>query len=176
MRMHLLASALVWVWLAGAAASSAEPAPGGCPEFEGDAVSLLGTIRLETFPGPPNFDSIHRGDKTIREFVLELDQPVCVKAWPDREEGPLPALEGVKRVQALMPIDIPIEPELLGRLGEPVWLHGKLVAPGSRYHYLPLLIQTRRMTPVFFKRLEALELPELPGSLRGGLPAGTVAD
>ena len=139
-----------------------EPAFRDCHEYEGDAVSLLGTIRLETFPGPPNFLNVHRGDEPVHELVLELDEPVCVKADPDREEGPLPALDRVEKVQALPPIHVPIEAELLGRLGEPVWLHGKLIPPRSRYHYLPLLIQANRMTPVFFDRPEAPEIPNVP--------------
>ena len=162
MRAHLLVCAWLLTWLAAAPAAAAETGPGACHEYEGDAVSLQGTIRLETFPGPPDFLSIHRGDRAVYELVLELDDPVCVKSYPDREEGPLPALASVLKVQALMPLDLPIEAELLGRLGEPVWLHGKLIPPGSHYHFLPLLIQARRMTPVFFKRPEAPEMPNLP--------------
>ncbi len=137
-----------------------EPSRGGCYEYEGDAVSLLGTIRLETFPGKPDFLSVHRGDEPVSELVLELDEPFCVNAQPDREDGALPALSAVGRVQALMPIELPTEAELLGRLGERVWLHGKLVPPSSFYHFLPVLIQARRMTPESFERPEAPEVPE----------------
>ena len=154
----------VAVLLSGALLPGAAAAlePEVCHEYEGDAVSLLGTIRLETFPGPPGFLSVHRGDEPVRELILELKEPVCVKAEPDREEGPLPALDRVDRVQALTPLHIPIEAELLGRLGEPVWLHGKLVPPDSRYHYLPLLIKANRMTPVYFERTPVPEIPAVP--------------
>jgi len=137
-----------------------ESPPGACAEYDGDAVSLLGTITLETFPGPPNFSSLYRGDEPISEFVLELDEPLCVKAWPDREEGPLPALAGIVRVQAELPPEVPVEAELLARLGERVWLHGRIRPPTSRYHYLPVLLEARRMTPAGFDRPT---LPEVPG-------------
>lgn len=155
------ASVLVGI-LTAAIAAAEEPAPSGCHEYEGDAVSLLGTIRMETFPGKPNFLNVHRGDEPVSELVLELDEPFCVNAQPDREEGPLLAQSGVVRVQALMPIELPTEAELLGRLGERVWLHGKLIPPGSYYHFLPVLIQARRMTPENFERPEAPEVPALP--------------
>ena len=164
--MHLLvrlgAGVLVGVLVA-VVAGAAEPAARGCYEYEGDAVSLLGTIRMETFPGKPNFLNVHRGDEPVSELVLELDEPFCVNAQPEREEGPLPALSAVDKVQALMPIELPTEAELLGRLGERVWLHGKLIPPGSYYHFLPVLIQARRMTPEAFERPDAPETPELPG-------------
>ena len=154
-----------WIALACAALLAAPQAThaADCHEYEGDAVSLLGTIRIEIFPGPPAFLSVHRGDRPEYELVLELDEPFCIHAEPEREEGPLPGIERVEKVQALMPIDLPLEAELLGRLGEEVWLHGKLVPPSDRYHYLPVLIRANRMTPVLFERPDAPEIPDLPG-------------
>ena len=136
-----------------------QPVPGACHVYEGDAVSLLGKIRLQVFPGPPNFKNIYRGDEATYEFVLDLDTPVCLKAAPEREEGALPALADVRRVQALLPSHLPIEAELLGRLGEPVWLHGKLVPPSSPFHFLPVLVKAQRMTPVLFDRPVVPEVP-----------------
>ena len=92
--------------------------------------------------------------------MLELDDPVCLAAAPDREEGALPALADVRRVQALLPSHLPIEAELLGRLGEPIWLHGKLVPPSSPFHFLPVLVQAQRMTPVLFERPVVPEVPD----------------
>ncbi len=159
MRRFLL---LLILTVAGPLASTpmlAEALEGPCAEYEGDAVSVRGTITLETFPGPPNFVNLYRGDEAITEFVLTLDEPLCVNAQPEREQGPLPALSAVSQIQAKMPADAPIEAFLLGRLGEKVWLHGKLLPPTNRYHYLPVLLKAIRMTPGNFARPVAPQVP-----------------
>lgn len=39
---------------------------------------LTGTLDLQTFPGPPNYDSIKDGDDIERGFYLKLDRPIDV--------------------------------------------------------------------------------------------------
>ena len=74
-RVLLLLAALVALPLgavaedAPAARAPASPAA-ACAEYDGDAVSLRGTITLETFPGPPNFNNLYRGDEPITEGTI----------------------------------------------------------------------------------------------------------
>ena len=41
------------------------------------SVTLTGTIRAHVFPGPPNYQSIKRGDRKERAIILTLTAPVC---------------------------------------------------------------------------------------------------
>ena len=41
-------------------------------------VELKGTLDLQTFPGPPNYESIQDGDAIERHFYLKLDKSIDV--------------------------------------------------------------------------------------------------
>lgn len=47
-------------------------------QFEPEIIELAGTLDLQTFPGPPNYESIQNGDEMERHFYLKLDFPVDV--------------------------------------------------------------------------------------------------
>jgi hypothetical protein len=51
-------------------------------------VKLVGTIKNETFPGPPNYESVAKGDAPEDYWILKLDSPIDVAE--DREEYPVP--------------------------------------------------------------------------------------
>ncbi len=140
--------ALLLLLLPATAAASDE-----CQRWSQGAVSLQGLLTLETFPGPPNFHSIHRGDRAQREFVLVLEAPLCLRADSETETGSAaaasdaspPALLDVRRVQALM-ADARVEVSALGNLDTVLWLHGRFERPTSRSHYLPVLLRTVRIS------------------------------
>ena len=46
--------------------------------YQPAVVSLVGVLDLQTFPGPPNYESIQNGDQPERHFYLRLDSPVDV--------------------------------------------------------------------------------------------------
>lgn len=48
-----------------------------CLEY-GPTVTLTGTLRSQVFPGPPNFESIKRGDLKETALLLALTKPACV--------------------------------------------------------------------------------------------------
>lgn len=48
--------------------------------YEPKKVELSGRLDLQTFPGPPNYNSIQSGDEIERHFYLILDQPIDVIA------------------------------------------------------------------------------------------------
>ena len=47
-----------------------------CLEYE--TVSLSGTLVRQTFPGPPDFESVAKGDEPQVVWVLLLDRRICV--------------------------------------------------------------------------------------------------
>lgn len=57
-----------------------------CVAYEPDTVSLTGTIKRRTFAGPPNYESVAKGDQPEQVWVLRLARPICVSASGDQEE------------------------------------------------------------------------------------------
>lgn len=46
--------------------------------YEPEKIELTGHLDLQTFPGPPNYESIKSGDEVERHFYLVLSRPVDV--------------------------------------------------------------------------------------------------
>jgi hypothetical protein len=62
---------------------SGERTAAGCIRVQGSRddpvrVTADGRLTLERFPGPPNYESIARGDAEERAFILELPQETCI--------------------------------------------------------------------------------------------------
>jgi hypothetical protein len=50
-----------------------------CLKCEPNTVTLEGVIYSKDFPGPPNYESIRRGDERMRYWILRLNKSVCVE-------------------------------------------------------------------------------------------------
>jgi hypothetical protein len=46
--------------------------------YEPSVVEMTGRLKLETFPGPPNYESIKSGDEIETHYYLALDQKIDV--------------------------------------------------------------------------------------------------
>ena len=56
-----------------------------CLSYDADGVELTGTISKKTFPGPPNYESIKKGDKPETYWVMHLAQTICTTASGDND-------------------------------------------------------------------------------------------
>src|SRR3954466_11302095 len=56
-----------------------------CLSYDADRVELTGTLSKKTFPGPPNYESIKKGDKPETYWVLHLAKPICTAASGDQD-------------------------------------------------------------------------------------------
>ena len=56
-----------------------------CFSYDTDGVQLSGNISKKTFPGPPNYESIKKGDQPETYWVLHLAKPVCTTAGGDND-------------------------------------------------------------------------------------------
>ena len=54
-----------------------------CLQYEPKAITLAGVLRRETHAGPPNYESIRRGDKPETIWVLRLTKSICVAGTDD---------------------------------------------------------------------------------------------
>jgi hypothetical protein len=66
---------LTLAWLLTTAAWSAS-LPAQCLYY-GD-VSLTGQLVQQTYPGPPDFESVTKGDAPLVIWILQLDRGVCI--------------------------------------------------------------------------------------------------
>jgi len=123
------------VLLAAPAPAPAAPAEAECLAPGGESVTLEGRVTLRTFPGPPFFASVARGDAAEREFMLLLDEPLCVAA---------PAAHaGLRELHVLLSGNI--ELQALSNLERRVWLSGQLISGSSRRHRTPVLLRAHRL-------------------------------
>ena len=59
-----------------------------CLSYEPADVRLAGTISRQTFPGPPNYESIRKGDQPEVFWILHLAKPLCVTGKTDDVNEP----------------------------------------------------------------------------------------
>ena len=101
-RQRRLASCIAFIALqlsAGAAMASA----GACRLVDLDGqqrVSLSGLLTFKVFPGAPNFTDVRSGDQPEPSYILNLDEPVCVKGG-DQGNGPS---KPIGRVHLIPPV------------------------------------------------------------------------
>jgi hypothetical protein len=75
---------LLLLLCATAAAASAQ----SCLSYEPTEVRVSGTISKQVVPGPPNYESVRKGDKPETIWILTLDKPVCVTGNTDDVNEP----------------------------------------------------------------------------------------
>ena len=71
MRAVLLIATLMLV------AGSSRSTSAQCLKYWPAVITVTGTLRSQVFPGPPNYESIKRGDRKERAIILKLTAPTC---------------------------------------------------------------------------------------------------
>jgi hypothetical protein len=56
-----------------------------CLSYEPAQVTLKGTLVRKILPGPPEFESVEKGDRPETYWILKLSKPVCVNEDPNDE-------------------------------------------------------------------------------------------
>jgi hypothetical protein len=102
-----------------------------------DTVTLQGTLERRTFPGPPNYESIHGGDQPETGFYLELPRPICTLA-----SGGSEARENVRTVQLVL--DSAGYDRLRPSIGRRTTVRGVLFSSLTGHHHAPLLLEVAR--------------------------------
>lgn len=127
----------------GVATPVTQAQPAGCLTYTAE-VRLTGVLERRTYPGPPNYESVRRGDRPEVGYYLRLRRPVCAVAGaPDApDQG---AVTGVREVQLVA------EPAMFAwlrrRVGRVVSARGALFSAHTGHHHAPLLLQVRAIDP-----------------------------
>ena len=113
-----------------------------CLSYEPAVVTLSGTLVRKTFPGPPNYESIKKGDNPETSWFLDLPESVCVnedKTKPDLN----PKQIGVHEMQLVL------QPEQYqrhkGMVGRKVLATGTLFGEHTGHHHTPVLLTVRTL-------------------------------
>jgi len=94
----LLVSSFVVLVAAGAHVPARPGVADSCYHYRPAAVSLTGRLIQRTLPGPPNYQSIARGDRPQVVDLLILDAPICT--IPDYKDSPnTDAFQGQDTIQ-----------------------------------------------------------------------------
>jgi Domain of unknown function (DUF4431) len=73
--MKLLVSLLL---LFGGGFSPNAQMPQDCLSYDPTTVTLKGKLSRKTFAGPPNYESVKKGDAPETYWILHLTRPICV--------------------------------------------------------------------------------------------------
>ena len=113
-------------------------------------IELEGILSLQTFPGPPSFDSIKGGDDIERHFYLKLDVPVDVA--PSSLHPTIDNPDEELNVK-VMQLSIPEDDALWTRFrkmgdGGHVKIRGSLFHRFTGHHHSRVLLMVDTMEPV----------------------------
>lgn len=111
---------------------------GDCLSYTGRA-AIAGTLVSRVFPGPPNYESIAKGDRAETALILRLDRPACVDADPRDTDGFNGAVERITDIQ-LAPHDGKQFAALKALAGKRVSLTGSLFGAHTGHHRTPVLL------------------------------------
>ena len=116
-----------------------------CLSYEPSVVTLSGTLVRKTFPGPPNYENIQKGDSVETSWFVELAKPICVDE--DRNAPDLnPARIDIHAVQLVL------KPEMYEKykslVGKQVRVTGTLFGEYTGHHHTPVLLTVTTIAAV----------------------------
>jgi hypothetical protein len=109
----------------------------GCLSYEPSIVKVEGKLTRKTFPGPPNYESVRKGDRPETYWLLDLERPVCIDQDPKNTDfnG---AQKDIRLVQLV--IDPEMYKEHAGLIGKRVVATGTLFGAITGHHHTPVLL------------------------------------
>ena len=100
------------------------PPQSQCLSYDPAVVTLSGTLARKTFPGPPNYESLKKGDKPETSWFLDLPADICVNVDPAQPDMN-PRQSGIREIQLVL------TPEQYKRSKDMV--RSKVVATGTLF-------------------------------------------
>jgi hypothetical protein len=129
--------ALAWFGLAMAPAVAGDP----CERYA-VTTRFLGVLEKRTHPGPPNFESVEKGDRADTDLFLRLPAPLCVDASPPLDPR---GVSGVHSLQLIVSGETGAEAEK--QVGAKVRVRGQLRGARSRLHRTPVVLAVQSLQP-----------------------------
>ncbi len=117
-------------------AACSAPAENPCLKYEPEVVELHGTVKRVVFPGPPNYESVEKGDEPEPYWVLFVPKAICVQGNPKDEFNS----ETEKNVRSLQLMDVDYKKDR-SLLEKSVVVKGTLMHSYTGHHHTPVLVQ-----------------------------------
>ena len=136
---------LVSLMLFGLCFSSNVRSPQHCLSYEPSTVTLKGKVIRKTFAGPPNYESVRKGDAPETCWILHLIKPICVNADKTMTGGDKPE-KNVYEIQIRLSEKQYTQYESL--LGKRVEVSGKLMHAFTAHHHTNILLTLEEMKGV----------------------------
>lgn len=115
-----------------------------CLSYEPAKVKITGMIVRRAFPGPPEFESIEKGDEPETYWILKLTKPICVKGNPDDELNS-ETEKDIKNMQLVL--DSREYARYRHLVSKKVVAEGELFRRHTGYHYTRVLLSVDSMKP-----------------------------
>lgn len=129
-------AALAFLWLT---AGNCLAGTSSCTAFQfGDEIGVGGWIVKRTYAGPPNFQSVQRGDMPETIYVLQLNKPACVHPAQTDQENEAAETVGEAQLVVMESGQSKTASRLMGRR---VWVTGKFFSAHSGHHHTPVLLE-----------------------------------
>lgn len=117
---------------------------GGCL-VDGESAELTGKIWRETFPGPPNYESIQDGDEPQTYWILTTEQSYCGQAYSMESGDPHRIPGELTRFQLVLDSDQYADNQSL--VFENATVTGSLFAGHTGHHHTAMLIDVEAIEP-----------------------------
>jgi len=114
-----------------------------CLKYEPDVVELVGKIKRQTFPGPPNYESVKQGDRPETYWVLFLPKAFCVKPGANSPNINSSPESDISQLQ-LIEVDYKRYRKLLGKK---VRAKGRLSHAITGHHHTTVLLEVISLEP-----------------------------
>ena len=101
----------------------------------GEPVELAGIPVTGVYPGPPEYESVAKGDAAYSALMLHLRQPICVNAGANAEMEP--------HISEIELIQLACDKKVLGRIteGDVNTVAGTLFPAHTGYHVTQAVLQ-----------------------------------
>lgn len=109
--------------------------------YEPEIVILTGRLVQRTYPGPPNYEDVGKGDRPETAWILQLDEPVDVLA-ADNDELQRNE-QGICEVQLVFIANAKARKAV--RIGRRQEITGQLFSSITGHHHKDVLIAVKRV-------------------------------
>ena len=109
----------------------------------GQHTQLTGAINVQTFPGPPNYESIKEGDQPETSWILITHQSYCGQGDDLINTGKIITEKNQNRFQLVLTPELYQQGKKL--LNKKVLVEGTLFFAHTGHHHTPLLIEVSKI-------------------------------
>ncbi len=114
--------------------------------YEPAVVEVTGVIKRQTFPGPPEYESVAKGDEAETCWILHLSQIVCVKADGIKDSINDETEAGITELQLNLDEDQYAKYKKL--VGKHVKVTGTLYHSINGHHHTTVLLTVKSIEPL----------------------------